>query len=509
MSTVLLIARVLLGGVFVFAGLAKLRDPNGTRRAAVDFGVPELLARPIARVLPFAEIVLALGLLPLTSAALAATTIAALLVVFTIAIAISILSGNQTVCHCFGETGSTPVGWSSVARNVALAAMAVFIAWPKATDAGPSLLAWWRDASPDARPVLALALTALIACIGLGWVCLGLLRQHGRLLLRIEALEQARPATAHVHGEAHTVPVPGSVGTPPGLPVGTPVPAFLLKDLAGLRVGNADLRTLRRPVLLLFSDPNCGPCNSMRPDLERWAAQYADRFALVVATRGAKDANRKHYAGTAASYVLLDTDMKLAEQLSTMPTPSALVVDAQGVIRSDVAIGQRGIEALVASLTGTVPTPSAETGGGASAVARDIGVAMLAFDLPAVAGGRVSETALKGETTLLMFWNPGCGFCMQMLAGLRHWESTRAKDSPRMMVVSAGTPADNMAMALTSTIGLDANFSLGNALGVPGTPSAVLVDAQGCIASEIAVSEPAIWRLLGVEPAPQPTVASA
>lgn len=501
MSALLLIARVLLGGVFLFAGFAKLRDPNGTRRAAVGFGVPELLAGPIARVLPFAEIILALGLLPLATAAWCATAIAVLLVAFSIAITISIASGRQTVCNCFGETSSAPVGWSSVARNVTLGAAAALIAWPRAAGAGPSLLAWWQDSSPESRPALALALAAVLACAGLAWVCLGLLRQHGRLLLRIEALEQARPATAHVNGPALSAPpAPGPVATPPGLPVGTPLPAFSLKDLSGHRVGNSELRALRRPVLLLFSDPNCGPCNSMRADLDRWAAQYADRFALVVATRGAKDANRKSYAKTAAAHVLLDGDTKLAGQLSTMPTPSAIVVDAEGVIRSDVAIGQRGIEALIASLAGTVPSPSATAESGAASAAHAIGARVPGFDLPKATGGRLSASALTGSRTLLVFWNPGCGFCMQMLAGLQRWETTRASDAPRMLLVSAGSPEENLVTGLTSPIGLDDDFTVGKALAVPGTPSAVLVDAEGRIASEIAVGEPAIWRLFGVQP---------
>ncbi len=499
MSTLLLIARVFLGGVFVFAGFAKLRDPNGTRRAAVDFGVPELLARPIARTLPFAEIALAIALLPLASATWAAMAIAALLAAFTIAISISILSGKQTVCHCFGETGSTPVGWSSVVRNVVLGASAALVAWPKPDGAGPSVIAWWHDAPPETKPVLALALTSILACVALAWVCLGLLRQHGRLLLRLEALEQARPATAHVHGEAHSAPAQNTLAMPPGLPVGTPMPAFSLKTLAGKSVGNAELRSLTRPVLMLFSDPNCGPCNSMRPDLERWAAQSASQFALVVATRGAKDANRKHYAGTAAAHVLLDVDMKLAEQLSTMPTPSAVVIDAQGIIRSDVAIGQRGIEALIASLTGSVPTAASATAGGARSAAA-IGAPVPHFDLPAAHGGRIDTTALKGARALMIFWNPGCGFCMQMLPALRRWESTRAADAPRLVVISAGATNENLAMGFTSPIGIDATFSVGSGLGVPGTPSAIIVDADGRFASEIAVGEPAIWRLVGGPP---------
>jgi hypothetical protein len=42
---------------------------------------------------------------------------------------------------------------------------------------------------------------------------------------------------------------------------------------------------------------------------------------------------------------------------------------------------------------------------------------------------------------------------------------------------------------------LDQPFSGGRAFGAPGTPSAVLVDSEGKIASELAVGGPAVLRL--------------
>jgi len=504
-SAFLVILRVALSGVFLFAGVAKVRDRDGTRTAAVDLGAPEFLAGPIARFLPLAEVLLGILLLPTPTAVYAAWAIGGLLGLFAVAIAISIVSGKQAVCHCFGETSTEPVGWDSVARNVVLASAAGFIAWPKPAGPGASLIGWWESASPDARPALALAVAAIIVAAGIAWVALGLLRQHGRMLLRIEALEQARSATAHVHGPALSPPpAAGASSTPPGLPVGTPLPAFSLKDLAGNRITNATLRTLARPVLLLSSDPNCGPCTSMQPDLDRWAARYTKEFALVVATRGAKEANRKKFAGTGAAHVLMDSDTTLAKAISTMPTPSAIVVDAAGIIRSDVAVGQRGIEALIASLTGTVPTSSLPD----AAPRHSIGTAFPLFEFPSASGLRVNAGLLKGSPTLLLFWNPSCGFCTQMNEALRRWEAKRTATSPRLMFISAGDAEANLRLGFTSAMGLDDGFTLGKQLGAPGTPSAVLVDGDGRIASDVAVGEPAIWRLLGVDAPPAASTAS-
>jgi hypothetical protein len=44
---------------------------------------------------------------------------------------------------------------------------------------------------------------------------------------------------------------------------------------------------------------------------------------------------------------------------------------------------------------------------------------------------------------------------------------------------------------------LDQSFSIGSAFGASGTPSAVLVDEAGKIASEVAVGAPAVLELAG------------
>jgi uncharacterized membrane protein YphA (DoxX/SURF4 family) len=54
MALGLLIARLLLAGVFLVAALAKLADLAGSRQALRDFGVPARLATPLGLLLPLA-----------------------------------------------------------------------------------------------------------------------------------------------------------------------------------------------------------------------------------------------------------------------------------------------------------------------------------------------------------------------------------------------------------------------------------------------------------------------
>jgi hypothetical protein len=57
-------------------------------------------------------------------------------------------------------------------------------------------------------------------------------------------------------------------------------------------------------------------------------------------------------------------------------------------------------------------------------------------------------------------------------------------------MVSEGTEDDNLRMGLRSPVALDDEYAVEDAFGVEGTPSAVLVDAEGRIASKV---------ILGVE----------
>jgi thiol-disulfide isomerase/thioredoxin len=99
----------------------------------------------------------------------------------------------------------------------------------------------------------------------------------------------------------------------------------------------------------------------------------------------------------------------------------------------------------------------------------------------------------------VLFWNPGCGFCQQMLPDLKEWESGAPEGAPRLLVVSAGTEEANRKMGFASPVLLDQQFAVGRSFGVSGTPSGVLVDAEGKVASEVAVGAPAVMELAGAD----------
>jgi thiol-disulfide isomerase/thioredoxin len=64
--------------------------------------------------------------------------------------------------------------------------------------------------------------------------------------------------------------------TAEGLPPGAPAPDF--DELGSLRARGL-------PLLLLFSDTDCGPCQAMAPDVIRWQREHADVLTIAVLER--------------------------------------------------------------------------------------------------------------------------------------------------------------------------------------------------------------------------------
>lgn len=117
--------------------------------------------------------------------------------------------------------------------------------------------------------------------------------------------------------------------------------------------------------------------------------------------------------------------------------------------------------------------------------------------LPDLAGNMVELADFRGSRTLVLFWNPACSFCGQMVEDLKAWDAHPQAEAPKLLVVSMGTRAENESMGLRSTIVLDQNFSVASTFGTLGTPTAVLIDAEGAIASPLAIGPVEVLRLAG------------
>jgi Methylamine utilisation protein MauE len=173
------------------AGVTKLADRAGSKQALVDFGVPASLAVPLGVLLPLAELAVAVALIPASTAWWGAVGALVLLLLFVVGISANLARGRKPECHCFGQLHSEPAGWKTLARNGVLAAVAGFVVWRGYGGAGPSAVGWLAGLSTAQLLGLGFGVAVLGLVAAQWWFLLGLLRQNGRLLVRLEALEES------------------------------------------------------------------------------------------------------------------------------------------------------------------------------------------------------------------------------------------------------------------------------------------------------------------------------
>ena len=130
-------ARLLLGGVFLVAGLLKIPDPAAAARAVRAYRLlPEALVAPVAFGLPVVEIAVGLALIVGVFVRTAAIASAVLLVVFLAGVGSAWARGLQIDCGCFGGGGQVAAADTAypaeVLRDAALLLVALALArWPR------------------------------------------------------------------------------------------------------------------------------------------------------------------------------------------------------------------------------------------------------------------------------------------------------------------------------------------------------------------------------------------
>jgi uncharacterized membrane protein YphA (DoxX/SURF4 family) len=131
-------ARLLVGGVWLWAGLLKVSDPESSVTSVRAYQLlPSSAADGLGRALPMVEVIvgacLVLGLLT----RLAGGVSAVLQVAFIIGIASVWARGISINCGCFGNGGYDPNAAShypwEIARDVGLLILSLYVAWLRRT----------------------------------------------------------------------------------------------------------------------------------------------------------------------------------------------------------------------------------------------------------------------------------------------------------------------------------------------------------------------------------------
>jgi len=314
---------------------------------------------------------------------------------------------------------------------------------------------------------------AWVAILVGGWLLWQLLRQNGRLQLRLDELEQRLNELEF-----------GGADEPEGLPPGSEAPPFELADLVSERKSLAQFRG--QPVLLIFFNPNCGFCREMLPTLATLSSgsrrgDEADAPEInetgvrlltssatlrqpvpLVITTGDAETNRRLFAEHQIGCpVLLQKNGEVAQAYHANGTPSGYLIGPDGKIASGLAQGAEALLKLASQLAQESPlTPSLSPVGGEgvrrtgegepqavanrfanrsldrSRLKRDglkAGTPAPDFALPRLDGrGDLSLSELRGQRVLLVFSSPGCGPCNSLAPELERFHRSQRPLTPAL-----------------------------------------------------------------------------
>lgn len=100
-SIIILFARILIGGILIYASINKIVDPGGFARAIDNYHIiPFGLENIMAIILPWLELIVGLCLIIGVFIDGAAFLVIVMMVIFIVAITFAILSGYNIECGC-------------------------------------------------------------------------------------------------------------------------------------------------------------------------------------------------------------------------------------------------------------------------------------------------------------------------------------------------------------------------------------------------------------------------
>lgn len=128
-SYAVLASRLILGGVFIAAGVPKILDPGAFAAAIRSYGLalPEWFVSFSAYALPYIEVLIGLYLIIGLFTKPTAWLTTALMVVFTAALLQGIARGLDINCGCFGAGDGSSNLWLAFLRDIGLIALCLHI----------------------------------------------------------------------------------------------------------------------------------------------------------------------------------------------------------------------------------------------------------------------------------------------------------------------------------------------------------------------------------------------
>lgn len=334
-----------------------------------------------------------------------------------------------------------------------------------------------------------------------------LTKQQGRMLLRLDKLEQGAAVSETVEESAET-PVAEDDEF-----LGTDFPSFKFPDLSGRTVAVENFRG--KQVLLVNWNFECGFCDLIAPDLARVQDSLRQQnVQLILLSYGDRDTNKKEAAQHGLKCpILLPDDADRPKPFENQGTPVAYLLDETGRVARPLASGADQVVALATQLSrpGAASSEAAnpkrkklhsERPLAESSIERNglkAGTPAPSFRLPDLQGRPTSLGEYRGKRVLLVFSDPQCGPCDELAPELARFHHAHAGNGLTLLLIGRGNAEENRRKAadfgIQFPVLLQDKWKLSKEFGIFATPVAFLVNETGVIAKDVAVGKDAILAL--------------
>lgn len=122
-----LAVRLVLGGIFIFAALDKIAEPDAFAKSISNYHlIPTAMLNIMALTMPWIELLAGIFLIIGVRLKAASAIISGMLIVFLVAIISAIIRGYNIDCGCFAQTSqgaaakASKVGWLKVMEDTAM-----------------------------------------------------------------------------------------------------------------------------------------------------------------------------------------------------------------------------------------------------------------------------------------------------------------------------------------------------------------------------------------------------
>lgn len=338
--TPLLLCTSILVVTLTASGIAKAKDPSSTVEGILNLGLDSVAPLKLTpAVLPWAELVLAAGLLFAPGPLFPVFAIAscALMVFYLVVIARALATGRTEGCNCFGKKSAAPVSRYTLIRNIALTIAGIL-----------TVVASFVGGKAVVYELVGLNGSGWLWAVGAGLIALTLWAiQRGESLAEPapDIPEVVLPSAADESEDYVRVPIPyASIYTTDGR-------VTTLRDMSRVQAR-----------VLFFASPTCGSCTPILKTIPRWQ-KLLPQLGLHPVFSSEEKIHQAHKLEKLDEGVEALVDPKHAAMHNFgRGTPMAVILGSDGMLAGGPVAGTSDVKQLMDDLLvefGAIKDPNA------------------------------------------------------------------------------------------------------------------------------------------------------